>query len=314
MDLTPISGIRKGSFISTGASLTLDLLYIPDWFVWRNITQMSSVANPGVVKKAEWFSGMADASALIVKNTAGLATDESSIILTGGFTQFDQSVPQTFAFQALAAVASVTQANPAVVTSAAAHGLTTGDIVRLTNIANMAQINGIDFSVTVTGATTFTIPLNATGFAAAGAGGFLQKQFPPGLFQPKRRIITSITQANPGVVTTSTEHGYSSLDIERLYIPSGFGMTQANLLQVQITVLTSTTFSIGVDTTAFTAFAFPTSASVPFTFAQSVPVGENTLSLADPMRNTGIRGLILGSSVAGSLGDVIQWVAFKGTV
>jgi len=66
-----------------------------------------------------------------------------------------------------------------------------------------------------------------------------------------QRNLTGITQANPGVVT-SVAHGYTSGDQVRI---SGVGgMTQINNKRVTITVLTPDTFSIAINTTAFSAY------------------------------------------------------------
>lgn len=54
------------------------------------------------------------------------------------------------------AIAGVTSANPAVVTTGTAHGLTTGNEVYLSGIGGMAQLTGF-YVVTVTGANTFTL-------------------------------------------------------------------------------------------------------------------------------------------------------------
>lgn len=63
--------------------------------------------------------------------------------------------------------------------------------------------------------------------------------------------ITGLTQANPGVVT-AVGHGYATNDV--VYITGVGGMTQVNGLRFTITVLTANTFSIGVDTSAYTAY------------------------------------------------------------
>lgn len=68
--------------------------------------------------------------------------------------------------------------------------------------------------------------------------------------------ITGITNANPGEVTTSTAHNLSTGD--RIFIYGVRGMTQVNNLpdQFYIIIVTGpTTFTIGIDTTAFTAYA-----------------------------------------------------------
>lgn len=102
---------------------------------------------------------------------------------------------------------------------------------------------------------------------------------------PQARIIINITQANPGVVTTSQSHGY----LDGLYVrldlspnPSIFGMTQVNQKVYLITVIDTTSFSIGEDTSSFDAFIPLTDPQSP----QAIPVGEIASTLDNAERNT----------------------------
>lgn len=304
----PSTNTIKGSFTSQGESKTLNLLFVPDKIELYNQTQMNSTADPGVVKKATWFSEMELGSAFVVKNTNGAATDESSLITSGGFTPFDSANPS---FVATVGVTAVSQASPAVVTTATAHNFNTGDLIRLTNVTGMTQISGLDFTVTVTSATTFTIPLDSSGFASPGTAGVVRKLQPP-LYVPELRVITSITAASPGVVTTATNHGFNNGDQIRIDIPSEeFGMNQLSGQIVTVTVLSETIFSIGVNTSAYTPFAFPASGSPASTAAQAVPIGDANDSLASATQNVGIRGITLGPAIVGSTSDLLFWIAYK---
>jgi hypothetical protein len=64
--------------------------------------------------------------------------------------------------------------------------------------------------------------------------------------------VTAVTRANPGVITTISAHGYSTGN-EVGFLNIG-AMTQLNGNGYTITVISPTTFSIGVDTSAFTTF------------------------------------------------------------
>lgn len=64
--------------------------------------------------------------------------------------------------------------------------------------------------------------------------------------------ITDITQDNPGVVTTDLNHGYTSGD--SVTLDDVVGMVEVSGNTYTATVLTEKTFSIGVDTTGFTAY------------------------------------------------------------
>lgn len=86
------------------------------------------------------------------------------------------------------------------------------------------------------------------------------KVFPEGFLGfrvPAREIVVAdqaiegISQANPGVVTIT---GHNLDDGHEVYISGVVGMTEVNDAFYTVTVLTVDTFSIGVDTTAFTAY------------------------------------------------------------
>ena len=109
---------------------------------------------------------------------------------------------------------------------------------------------------------------------------------PNPIFQPAMRLISAITQANPAVVTTTFAHQYITGTIVRLDIPFSDGMQQANGLFGPITVLSSTTFSITIDSTNFDPFAIPMSPSPHVnTCAQVVPIGEVNQILTAAVQN-----------------------------
>lgn len=65
-------------------------------------------------------------------------------------------------------------------------------------------------------------------------------------------LVTNITNANPGVVTTNLNHGYSTGQVFEM---TGIvGPTSLNGVSLTATVLTPTTFSIGVNTTSLPAY------------------------------------------------------------
>lgn len=98
---------------------------------------------------------------------------------------------------------------------------------------------------------------------------------PNPIFQPAMRLIASITQTNPAVVTTTFPHQYKTGTIVRFDIPQADGMQELNQQTLPITVTGLTTFTIPIDSTLFSAFAIPIGISphVP-TCAQVVPIGE----------------------------------------
>jgi len=102
------------------------------------------------------------------------------------------------------------------------------------------------------------------------------------VYQPAMRVISSITQASPCVITTTFAHNYLSTDIVHLYIPRGFPMQQLGHKSGQITVIDDTSFSFPYDTTTLDAFADPSNGQN----AQVVPWAENANTVAGAVRNT----------------------------
>ncbi len=109
---------------------------------------------------------------------------------------------------------------------------------------------------------------------------------PNPIFQPAMRLIASITNADPAIVTTTFAHQYESGLIVRLDLPPATGMQQADGVTGTITVIDATSFSMPIDTRRFDIFALPESPG-PFdnTCAQVVPIGEVNESLAQATRN-----------------------------
>lgn len=104
-------------------------------------------------------------------------------------------------------------------------------------------------------------------------------------FEPAKRCIASISNANPAVVTTVNDHNYITGEIVRLVIPEGFGMTQVNNLTGTITVTGATTFTIDINTIFFDAYAAPAPLPSAYTSGQVIPVGEVSSTLAGATKN-----------------------------
>jgi len=77
----------------------------------------------------------------------------------------------------------VTSANPAVVTTAAAHGYSTGDHVAISSVGGMTELNNRNFEITVLTTTTFELKfltggaVDSTSFGAYTSGGSVSKVF-----------------------------------------------------------------------------------------------------------------------------------------
>ena len=110
-------------------------------------------------------------------------------------------------------------------------------------------------------------------------------------------------------VKTSVDHGYAVGQYITLVVPSEFGSSEISGQSGRISAISSANeFVVEIDSSAASAFAYPASGSVPFTFPQAVVACDQT-TLAQgnvfpgSIRNDGIRGLALGATVVGSAAD-----------
>jgi hypothetical protein len=104
-------------------------------------------------------------------------------------------------------------------------------------------------------------------------------------YQPARRIISAVTNAEEAEVTTTTDHDYIDGEIIRFYVPEGYGMTQLNQKLATVTVTATNKFTINIDTTNFDSFGAPSSFPFNEQCAQIVPVGEINATFAGATKN-----------------------------
>ena len=201
---------------------------------------------------------------------------------TGGFTFIADSA--ALPLGAAVAITAITAANPPVASSATTGSI--GDIVRVYGTTGMLQIAGMDFTVTAVAAgvsQSFGYLVAAAGFGAAATAGFYRKlPNDDGRFYPRNRYITAITVGNPTIIQLSVTHKFLVGERVRINIPTGWGMPQINGMDATITAINTVTntISVNIDSTLFTAFAFPTSAvaATGISFPQVIPFGETAAS------------------------------------
>lgn len=304
-----LSQIAAGSFVADGSALVLPFAGQPDIVrlyyqgnasgdVWE------SAANPGVVKEVYWNRNMAAASALATVNTNGAATDQKDFLAAGGVEYYNPEFGQLGPARNITGIAFAT----GVVTTAAPHGYVTGDVVLITGTTGMLQIAGMYFQITVTGATTFTLNgLDTTVFAANATAGVARKVLYPGIWQPQSCLITNISQAADAVITTSVDHGYVADQLIYLAVAPQFGMSEAAGKITKIKSVTANTMTVELDTSGFTAFAFPASAQGPFDFPNLSNYGADSSLVLNAYRNDAVAGVYLGSAVCGSAGALVHY-------
>lgn len=308
--------IASGSFTSAGVAKNIALRSDFDVFRVWNYTQSATTQATGRGCKFEWQRGLAAGSAFMFTKQNGANALDLEVITSGGFTRVDQSSQVLGAPQSTNG--AITAANPAEVT-ADAHGYSNGDRVRLYGSTGMLQVGGYDFTIGSVTANTFELSyLDASGFAAAATAVTARKVPNNPIYSPFGNRITGITAAANAVVTLAVTHGMSVGEKIRLKVSSDFGMVEMDGLLGEITAVSTAnnTITLDIDSSAFTAFAFPTSAvaALGVTPAHIVPVGDAASVLSGAIDNTAQIVMELGAgadSPAGSTSDVIYWEALS---
>lgn len=319
--------LDQGSFKSDGSAKKINLPGDCDYFVCRNLTQLATTQSTGRGVKFEWLPELADDNAIKYGKEDSDDILNMDLVTSGGF-RFRKSRPSP---EAAVTGTAITAADPAVVT-ATAHGYAVGDRVRLYGTTGMLQISGMDFTVTAVGsANAFTLGyLDASGFAAAATA--LSARRLPDLaeVEPAALYITKITQASSAVVTFSVTHNYSVGDLIYFRVPDSMGMVEMDRLTGKVTAISAAnnTVTVDIDSSGFSAFAFPASGASDLRFALAGPAGKRQLyddiflpanqrKLLDlPAFGSGqFRPYMLlapgAQSPAGSTSDVITWQAWK---
>lgn len=322
--------ISQGFFTqgSTASVIRLPIVSDVDRFSVYNITQMAANQTTAVGVQYYWQRGF-PAGAMIeyLKSNSANAANLIQYLTSGGFTLINTTNQQPGVLNnGSTGISGITNATPPVVTVGSTSGMAAGSVVRLYSTTGADEFGGLDFTV---GYNTFSPTQFDLSYMSAGgvgtAGSFRVIPYNP-IFYPRQRFIASISQAAQAVVVTTVTHGYQLGQKVSFRIPKIFGMVQLD--QVEATVVavntsnTVNSFTIDVDTSAFSAFVFPANGNQPFSPAVVVPAGMNTAfavnnnvnEFSDAWNNVSYIGIQLAAganSPAGSANDVIYWVAEK---
>ena len=296
--MTEYSRMAHGTFTSTGAAKVVNLPFQPDQVELWNYSAAGTPANHGV-PYAFWDSNMGQGFAYenvfasFGTTPAVLALSTDTVIANGISTFAAGSLLQYGASQQ---VVSITKANPAVVT-VTGHGYATGDVVILTGLyqsssTGMQQIAGIPFTITVTGANTFTIPWNTnqsnyTALSGSPTGASVKKVLYPYLYLPGVSFISGITTGTTTTIDTTDAHNFVVGQEVAFRVPTAWGTTQLNSLPntlipgspiygYVVAVTDYNTVVVNINSTGYTSF----NSNQPFAsfageqFPQIVAVGD----------------------------------------
>lgn len=310
----------QGYFTGDGNAHLLNIRSDVDAVLVRNLTKtITPVGGTGV--QFYWQRGMAQNSA-IQTTSLGVSTQ----ITTNGIALINTADPQVPGPQLSGT--SISTATPPLVASGNTGTLQNGDIVEVYNAVGALQFQGYQFTVgNVVSNTQFELSYAPT-IAVGSTVNYRVIKFQP-MYYPRRLFISSVSQATQAVVVLTVTHNLTvGQRIVFGVIPAMYGMTQLSGLRATIVAINTTTNSItiDIDTTGFTAFAFPLTAvaATAHTEPSIVPFGDGLNPLSNPLgnqsvldgatRNLAILGIYLGAGANGPAGiasDQIFWQIWK---
>jgi len=340
----PFTIVTQGTFTQP-ATAVAQIIPLPsgcDYMKVVNLTQMAAAA-PTACVAGEWFGGgltaVNDGIRWRKAGSAAILIDSfSTATATNGFTYITSPpVPQ-----AVLTGTTITQANGAVAT--VANSYSNGDQVLIFNAVGMEQISGMVFTISsVSGAGFTLLGLNSAGFVAPATAFSVRRivQNPIGVdtpVAPSMLYVTAVSQAVGATVRVSQANQVFVGQKLEFTIPGPFGMVQLNNFYqpqskpiVVTSIIDAYNFTINIDTTNYTAFAFPASALSPTAQlpATCAPAGQS--AQFNPITNvtTGYNftqapfrsGLFLpcmllgvsatSTGVAGGANDVVVWKSYK---
>jgi hypothetical protein len=278
--MLPYQVIDGGSFTSDASSNKYevqvsdrpDLIWVRNRDAWGDDAAETSV-------ESWWRQGMAQGAAQTADQAVTTGILSAEAVTANGFRVYNTWNPPTYAALATTAISNV---EPSVATMASTGSIQVGDIVRLDNTTAMLQISGYDFEVRgVTTNTNITLQFDGQNEAAAATAGNVRLII-PGRMYPRWRYIVpyeenaGITQAAQPIVSFSVSHDFQVGEKVSFRVPSAYGMdeinnqsatvlSRGNVVEGVYTAVTgntaATSIQIDLDTSGYTAFSLPASAT-----------------------------------------------------
>jgi hypothetical protein len=344
--MLPYSFIGSGTYTNaaTAAPASVVLSAKPDFFRVRDLTNWGAANTAVAAMESWWFSSMAAGAYKQMGQISAAAASNYMYGANGtsnGFTFVDPSNPPTYA----ALTGTTIDKTTWVVSMASTGSIVVGDMVRVLNPTAMLQASGITAQVTaVTSNVSITLGYVATSVSnganfTSNATACSIRKYIPQLFYPRALQVMHVTQATQAVVYFARPNNFTPGELVDFSVPSTYGMTQLNSLTGKssgparvLSVTNSSTQSsitLDLDSSGFTAFAYPTSANsvgaasppfcvpagsgvVPASGSASIPQSPPGTNLQDAFDNRNQFYMYVGSSVVGANSAVMQWEAWKG--
>lgn len=338
------SKLASGQVVGvTSGIIPVVLPFLPNYVELDNYTAYAAATN-GLIINTKWHSDMVQGSAMqLVFNSSPALI--SQVQTTGGISTFSAGYPQLGAAIAIASISK--HATAPVVTTTGSHGLSTGNVVIMTGLAQssttgMQQIAGLPFVITVTAPTTFTISFNTnqsnyTALSGSPTGANVRQVLYPYLYFPGDTFISFLSSSGSStLVSTTADHNMVVGQEVAFRVGSVFGTTQLNtptslgqpVYGVVTVVNSATQVTVNINSSAFTAFnSNPTVAQAlaGLTWPQMLAVGDtntgsatntylpttiNGPAIGGAFQNNSRQGFLIGINASGTTSDVIYWRAY----
>lgn len=231
------SKLARGSF-TTAASPVAQYVNLPfqPQQVWLENLTASSAPAQNAVTSAFWDVSMAQGTAAIEYISAASSpwVEAVDFVSSGGISTFSAGLLLQFGPQLQ--IASTTKGTTTTITTASAHGLSSGQVVILEGLyqsptTGMPQMSLMPFVITVTSPTAFTVNWNSnnsnyTALSGSPTGAFVRQVLYPWLYLPGDNFISAISLSGTNVVvTTTSNHNFVVGQEIAFRIPSAWGIT-----------------------------------------------------------------------------------------
>ncbi len=207
-----LSLVTGSSTAATGNPVALAPLVIPDIGAGASIIRGDGAGTGGQASglgTTDWFTLLSNAE----NSTAGLPQQGTGFVLPvysdsvyGGLqwatnsgsgvatvVTGSPSVYPAVGAPAVSISGNVSTANPAVITSTA-HGLVTGQQVTISGVLGATALNGT-WTITVTGANTFTVPASGAGYTSGGSYNMPAQLLPSSILHTSASVVVGDTKS-----------------------------------------------------------------------------------------------------------------------
>lgn len=147
--------------------------------------------------------------------------------------------------QANATITGATQANPCVVTTSGAHGFSNGQLIYISGVVGMTQLNGNLYTAAGVSGTTFQLSgINSTGYTAYSSGGTASPGAVPQFTTSSGSSVVTVTLAAHGLAAGDSVNFPISTTVGGVAVSGTYTVTtisSVNVFTIAVTSLATST-------------------------------------------------------------------------